>query len=374
MIRYGLIGTGGMANAHAESTARIPGVKLAACSDVDAKRSKAFARKHGFAKSVDRFEDLLACCDAVAIVTPDRFHAALTLEALAAGKHVMCEKPLTTTFKDAQRVAAAAVAAGEAGQRSAINFTYRNSAAWQEARRMIADGALGTVRHATGRYLQAWLAAEVWGPWTDENWLWRCETPSDGNGDPVGPAGGGVLGDVGCHLLDFVTGLTGEATALRCTVRGFPHVDPRTGESFERWKGRTLDANSSVAVELDLADGGLGLAQATRWATGHANQVALGVYGTRGAIEIDLEDSWTVLRHCLGEARHRSGWTAVDLPGTPSNYERFIDAIKTGEPAQADLLLGAQVQASLEACNRSVLADGARVAVPSVFDAPQTAG
>ncbi|BAM03680.1 Gfo/Idh/MocA family protein [Phycisphaera mikurensis] len=366
MIRYGIIGTGGMASGHAERTGKIEGVEMAACCDIDAERSAAFAEKHGFAASVTAYEDLLERCDAVAIVTPDKFHAPLTLQGLAAGKHVMCEKPLTTTFADAKEVASAARKAHDAGQVTFINFTYRNSAAWQEARRMIADGAIGEVRHATGRYLQAWLAAKVWGSWTQEQWLWRCETPKNPDGTPVGPAAGGVLADVGCHILDFITGLTGPASSLRCTAKSFPNVDPDTGERHTTYQGRTLDANSSVSVELDLDGGGLALAQATRWASGHPNQVALGVYGTEGAIEIDLEDSWTKLRHCLGEARHRSGWTAVDLAKTPTNYDRFIASIATGEQDQADILRGAKIQAYLEACDLSVQADGARTPVPSL--------
>ena len=366
MIRYGIIGTGGMAAQHAQITAKVEGVELAACCDLDADRSEAFAAKHGFQRSVTRVEDLLEACDAVAIVTPDQFHAPLTLQALAAGKHVMCEKPLTTTFEDAQEVAAAAEAAHAKGQITFINFTYRNSAAWQEARRLIADGAIGQVRHATGRYLQAWLAAKVWGDWTQEQWLWRSETPKNKDGTPVGPAAGGVLGDVGCHIMDFITGLTGEASSLRCTTRSFPHIHHDTREEVTEHEGRVLDANASVAVELNLDNGGLALAQATRWASGHPNQVAVGVYGTEGAIEIDLEDSWTKLRHCLGEARHRSGWTAVDLAKTPMNYERFLASVKTGEQDQADILRGAEVQAYLEACDRSVSAGGAVVDVPSL--------
>ena len=367
MIKYGIIGTGGMANGHADATRKIDGVEMAACCDIDADRSAAFAEKHGFAKSVTSFDDLLEACDAVAIVTPDAFHASLTLQGLAAGKHVMCEKPLTTTFADAQEVAAAAKQAHAAGQITFINFSYRNSAAWQEARRMIEDGAIGEVRHATGRYLQAWLATTIWGPWTEEQWLWRCETPRGKDGTPVGPAAGGVLGDVGCHILDFITGLTGPASSLRCTAKTFPNIDADTGKAYTEYEGRTLDANSSVSVELDLDAGGLGLAQATRWASGHPNQVAVGVYGTEGAIEIDLEESLTKLRHCVGEARHRNGWTAVDLAKTPTNFARFIASIHRGEQDQADILRGAEVQAYLEACDRSVRADGARTPVPDLL-------
>ncbi|BAM03958.1 Gfo/Idh/MocA family protein [Phycisphaera mikurensis] len=367
MIRYGIIGTGGMAAAHARGTRGIDGVELSACCDIDADRARVFAAEHGFARSVTRVEDLLEACDAVAVVTPDAFHAPLSLQVLGAGKHLMCEKPLTTTFEDAQEVAAAARAAHAAGIVTFINFTYRDASAWQEARRLAADGAIGEVRHATGRYFQAWLASNVWGNWTQENHLWRCGIPRRPDGSPVGPAAGGTLGDVGCHILDFLTGVAGPATALRCSVRSFPAPHPTTGAPVTEWEGRPLDANSSVAVELDLDGGGLGLVESTRWASGHPNQVALGVYGTLGSLEIDLEDSPTRLRHCLGEARHRAAWTSVDVAATPSNFQRFIRSIQTGEQDQADVLRGAEIQACLEACDRSVRAGGTRVPIPSLF-------
>ena len=147
---------------------------------------------------------------------------------------------------------------------------------------------------------------------------------------------------------------------------------PETGEQVTEYGGRTLDANSSVAVELDLDAGGMALAQATRWAAGHPNQVAVGVYGTEGGIEIDLEDSLTKLRHCFGKDRHRSAWTSVNLTPTPTNYQRFIASIASGEQDQADILRGAKVQAYLEACDRSVGRDGARVEVPALQEQSRT--
>ena len=116
-------------------------------------------------------------------------------------------------------------------------------------------------------------------------------------------------------------------------------------------------------IELDFADGALGTIETTRWATGHPNQVALGVYGTEGAIEIDLEYSYTKLRTCLGKKRHKCEWDEIDCKPTPNNYARFVKSIKTGNNDQVDIVRGAQVQAYLDACERSAEDGGKRVTI-----------
>ena len=359
-IKYGIIGTGGMANSHAEHLSKIEGVELAACLDINAERSQAFAEKHGFAHAVTEMPRLLEQCDAVSVVTPDAFHASISLQVLASNDtHLLCEKPLTTTLEDAREVAREAQrAADDHGIVHMVNFSYRNAAAFQRARELVVAGELGEIRHVTGRYFQQWLSTDIWDNWTSEQWLWRIKTPKDG-----GPASGGVLGDVGCHLMDFVTGIAGDADRIRCRMRTFPKIHPETGAGVDTWDGEKLDANDTVTIELDLTGGGLGALEASRWTTGHPNQVACGVYGTKGAIEIDLEDSYTKLRTCLGENAIKAQWHVEELDPTPNNWERFITSIRTGVNDQADVIRGAQIQSYLDACERSAEADGAPMTV-----------
>ena len=354
-VRYGIIGTGGMAGAHAKALAPIDGVELAACLDINLERCQAYAKSLVYAPATTEMDDLLGRCDAVSIVTPDAYHAPLSLEVLKSGTHLLCEKPLTTNLPDAVEVAQAAVTAAEQhGTIHMVNFSYRNAAAFQHARKLVASGELGTVRHVTGRYFQAWLACDVWQNWTGESWLWRIKTPKDGSA-----ASGGVLGDVGCHILDFATGVAGDASAVRCRMRTFPKIHPETGEPVESWEGDPLDANDSVVIELDFNDGGLGSLESSRWISGHPNQVALGVYGTEGGLEIDLEQSYTRVRTCIGDDRLKSKWTDHELEETPDNYQRFITSIQTGKNDQADIVRGAHIQAYLDACERSAINDGA---------------
>jgi predicted dehydrogenase len=332
-----------MAHSHAEHFKQIKGVSLAACLDVVPGRAEAFAVRHGVTRVVPTLEALFDEVDAVALVTPDRFHAEGTLASLEAGKHVLCEKPLTVTFAEARAVAKAAKRAAARGQVGMVNFSYRRSAALQKAMALCAEGRLGELRHAHGFYLQSWIAAPIWGHWTNEQWLWRMSTES---------GSAGVLGDVGCHLLDLMTSVTGEVNEVRCALGNFPKLGA-DGKRYTRWQGRALDANDTALIELRFRDGGLGVLHTTRWATGHANHLRLEVHGTEGALMFDLDRSYQTLDVCLGKAAARAEWKTLELPPAPTIYERFARAIRTGTAGEPDLLRGAQVQAYLDACERS---------------------
>ena len=361
-LKFGIIGTGGMAKAHVEWLEPIEGVELTACLDLDAERAQAFAKQWNVRHAMTELPKLLDACDVVSIVTPDSTHAPLSLEVLASGTHLLCEKPLTTNLADAQAVAAAAAkAAAEHGTQTAVNFTYRNSPAFVRARELVLGGEIGEVRHLTGSYFQSWIPSKVWGGWPNrEAWIWRMQIPKNGN-----DASGGVLGDVGCHILDFATGIAGDADAVRCRMRNFPKIHPDTGEFHTEYEGATFNANDSVTIDLDLNGGGMGVLQASRWAVGHANQVALGVYGTRGALEIDL-DQWNDIRLCLGDDVHAAEFKTHTLEPTPTNHQRLIHSIRTGEVTQPTIERGAHIQAYLHACEQSAMDDGAATPVPAI--------
>ncbi|MEM1446583.1 MAG: Gfo/Idh/MocA family oxidoreductase [Planctomycetota bacterium] len=356
-IKHGIIGTGGMARAHAGHLGDIRGVQLHGCFDVAPGRAEAFAKERGFKHAFDSQAALIDACDSVSVVTPDAYHAAISLAVLKAGKHLLCEKPLTTNLPDAKKVARAAQAAAEEhGSVHMINFSYRDAPAFQKALQIAQRGDLGEIRHCDGKYYQAWLASKVWGSSLSEGWLWRQQIPKGG-----GRAAGGTLGDIGCHILDFTTAIAGDLKGLRCSAKTFPKIHPDSGKTITSHQGKKLNANDTVIIELELEQGGIGTIQSTRWAVGHPNQVALGVYGTLGSIEIDLEDSSTKLRVCAGKDRDTATWKTIECKPTPNNYQRFIKSIKTGHNDQADVLRGAQIQAYLDACERSAEDGGKRV-------------
>src|SRR5690606_14003948 len=139
IMKIAIIGTGGMANNHAKQFSTIDGVQVVAGLDLDAERAKKFCETHNIPHACTDIEQLFAEVDfdAVTVVTADSHHYAPTLKAIAAGKHVLCEKPLATNYADAKKMADAAQSAGVINM---VNFSYRNSSAIQMATDWIAEG------------------------------------------------------------------------------------------------------------------------------------------------------------------------------------------------------------------------------------------
>ncbi len=151
MTRLLLIGTGNMAATHARQFGAIEGCEIVACVDVLASRAEAFATEHGINTHFEVLDKALAWgeFDAAVNVTPDGAHLATTLSVLGAGKHILCEKPLAPDFASAAKMRDAAEGCGVVNM---VNFTYRNAAALQEARRRVLAGAVGDVRHVEAGY------------------------------------------------------------------------------------------------------------------------------------------------------------------------------------------------------------------------------
>lgn len=335
MINLAIIGTGGMANAHAQHFQKIDGVKLVAACDVDAKRAAAYAEKYGIPETYTRVDTLLkqSRCDAVSIVTPDPYHAPISLQALRAGRHVFCEKPLATNAADAAKMAKVA---REKQRINMVNFTYRNAAALQRAAERVAEGALGEIRHVSASYLQSWLTCRAWGEWrTSPNWLWRLSSAHGSKG---------VLGDIGVHLLDFASFPVGRMKAVNCKLQTFKKA---RGNKIGAY---VLDANDSAFLRVEYANGAVGSVEMTRFATGHINSVFLSIHGTEGALRLDLDRSYNEIEVCLGEDRHTATWRVESCPPVPSMYERFVRAVESGEGSQPDFARGAEIQKALDAC------------------------
>src|SRR5690606_29326521 len=156
IVRLAIIGTGGMANTHAKRFAEIRGCRLVAAIDVDRARAEKFAAEHKIPAVFTSVAEALAGAefDAVSIVTPDAFHAALSIQCLKAGKHVLCEKPLALNHADAKRMVAAAKKAGVINM---VNLSYRDWPCIQAVETLVRRGVLGEIRHVEASYLQAWL-------------------------------------------------------------------------------------------------------------------------------------------------------------------------------------------------------------------------
>ena len=338
MVRVAIIGTGGMANHQAKAFSEIEGCSLVAACDIDRDRVSDFGQKYEIEKLYTDADLMLAevDCDAVTIITPDAFHHPLTMKAIAAGKHVLCEKPLALNAPDAREMAEAARTRGVINM---VNFSYRNSSAIQYAAKLSSKGALGTIRHVHASYLQGWLAQDDWGFWeTSPSWLWRLSTERGSMG---------VLGDLGVHILDFAGMPAGAYKAVRCKLKTFDKGENNTMGGFH------LDANDSAIITAEFASGAIGTIHTTRWAQPHRNSIKLNVYGDKAAVEIDLDESYSQLKISRLLGRKSMPWELVDCGETPTNIERFVMAVETGRQDGADFARGAEIQSVLDACFES---------------------
>jgi predicted dehydrogenase len=334
MIRIGIIGTGGMAQAHANEFSRIKGVKIVACSDVVEERVRAFAAKNLIVSTYTDYREMLTREElhGVSNVTPDRFHAEISLAVIQSGVAILCEKPMATSLKDAVRMRDAAVKAGIINM---VNFSYRNSSALQAAAAKVKSGSIGAIRHVEASYLQSWLVSKVWGDWRKSPALiWRLSTKHGSGGD---------LGDIGCHIYDMASFLCGDITEIYCKLETFDKGIP--GNAMGEY---VFDANDSFASTVTFENGALGTIHSSRWATGHANSLRIRAYGDKGAIEIDLDRSYDEYRICSGKDIDSASWKTVTTKSTPNNYQRFIRSIKTGKNDASDFENGLKVQAYLD--------------------------
>jgi predicted dehydrogenase len=196
--------------------------------------------------------------EAVSIVTPNHLHAPAAQAFLRAGIHVICDKPVTTTLKDAR---ALAVLARKHQRVFAVTHNYTGYPMVRHARQMVRDGALGEIRVVQVEYPQEWLSErlETTG---QKQAVWRA--------DPKQSGPGGCIGDIGTHaynLADFITGLS---------------VSELCAELSTFVKGRALDDNAQIM--LRYSNGARGLLWASQVAPGNQNALRIRVYGSKGGI------------------------------------------------------------------------------------------
>ena len=219
--------------------------------------------------------------DLIDICTPGDSHKEIALATLAAGKHVLCEKPLANSVAEAQEMADAAALAAKDGVIAMLGFTYRRVPAVQLAAKLVADGRLGEIRQVRAQYLQDWLS--------DENspLSWRLDKDK---------AGSGALGDIAAHIIDmtqFITGqnITEVSGALKTFVAERPVATDFSGLSGVAGTERGPVTVDDAALFLaNLSGGAIGIFEATRFALGRKNALRVEINGSLGSVSLDLED------------------------------------------------------------------------------------
>ena len=303
--------------------------------------------------------------DLVDICTPGDSHAEIAIAALAAGKHVLCEKPLANTVAEDEAMTAAAQEAAARGVRSMVGFNYRRVPALALARQLVAQGRLGKIRHVRAAYLQDWIVDPQF------PLVWRLQRER---------AGSGALGDIGAHVVDaaqFVSGrrITGVSAVTETFVRRRPLLAATSGGLAATGGVELGDVtvDDAALFTARFEGGALGSFEATRFATGRKNDIRIELNGSAGSLafdfaamnELQLYDATTpgdlagFTRIQVTEASHpymAAWWPPGHLIGYEHTFThevvdllRDLDAGRDPAPSFADGLQVQQVLAAVEA-------------------------
>ena len=351
-LRTAVVGTGFIGRVHARS-ARLAGARLAGVAGSSPAKGRQAAEELGAERAFASGEELVEAdgIDAVHIATPNHLHEPLALKALAAGKHVVCEKPVALDGDGAQRIADAAAAGGLV---VAVPFVYRFHPMIREARARIAAGELGRLHLLHGHYQQDWLL-------TADDVNWRVDAARGGASRAFAD-----IGSHWCDLVEFVSGyriarlLARTATVVpeRSTVATTTFSAPAAGG--ER---RPVETEDAALVLFETAQGALGSMLVSQVSAGRKNRLWFELDGEHAAIVFDQENPETLWlgRRERGEVLQRDpAVLAPDAtrlatlpPGHAQGYHDCFDlfvadayAAIRGEPPEGLPLVGDGLRAA----------------------------
>jgi predicted dehydrogenase len=341
-IGAAVIGTGFIGTVHVEALRRI-GVQVRGVLGSSPERGQARAETLGVRRAYASLDELLAddAVDVVHVTSPNDLHVSQSRAILAAGKHVVCEKPLAMTAAESAELVRLA---GASGLVNATNFNIRYYPLNQHAHELISDGGLGEVRLVTGRYFQDWLLLE-------SDWNWRLQ-----------PDRGGALravGDIGSHWLDLMTFVTGqhvtEVMADLSTFIGTRHEPTGPVETFSTARSaesleREISTEDTASILLRFEGGARGAVSISQISPGRKNSLVYEIDGSDGAWGWDSEQpdqAWAGHRERPNEILIRNpalmgaaGQAASSLPA--GHVEGFFDTFCAHFRAvYADVVAGA---------------------------------
>ncbi len=312
-VGIGLVGSGFMGRAHALAFRNVGGVfplarqpRLELLADHPEERTVAAAASLGFRRATGDWTALVRdpAVDVVAIATPNRLHAPIALAAIAAGKHVYCEKPLAATLEDAIAMTRAAAAAGIV---TAVGFNYLRNPLISTAREIVRSGEIGTPTGFRGIHAEDFMADP------EAAFSWRCE-PAEA---------GGALADIGSHILSMARYLLGEVEAV-CGRLDTIHAErPLPGGGGRR--AVSVDDQASMLVRFE--DHPFTASLSTSWlASGRDMQLAFELTGTRGALCFTQERFNELRLYRTGASVGRGGFTTINAGPAHGDYAAFCPA------------------------------------------------
>lgn len=313
-LRIGLIGSGFMGKAHAfgyVTAARVFDLpfepELHTLADITDEAAERAAAGLGFARATSDWRSLVADpeIDVVNITAPNALHKEMALAAIAAGKHVYCEKPLAPLAADAREMAEAAAAAGVKTQ---VGFNYLCNPMLALARDMITAGELGEIRSYRGIHAEDYMA-DAEGPFTFRH----------------DPAGGGALADIGSHALATAEFLMGAAAGPITQVMG-DCVTVIAERPDGHGRHRKVEVDDIGRAFLRFANGATGSIEANWIATGRKMQHDFEVYGTKGALAFSQERFNELHFFSTSDAKGRQGFRRIEAGPDNPPYGRFCVA------------------------------------------------
>jgi predicted dehydrogenase len=308
-IRAAVVGTGFIGVVHVEALRRL-GIEVVGVAGSTKERAEQKVRALALPPAYESFDALLADerVDVVHLTTPNHLHYPQVKRVLAAGKHVVCEKPLAVHPAEAADLVALA---SDAGVTATVPFVYRFYPTVREARARVADGTTGPVRLLHGSYLQDWLAED-----SDDNWR-------------VDAAAGGAsraFADIGVHWCDLVEFVSGH----RIT-----RLAARTITAIPERGGRPVTTEDAAVVLFETDRGAFGNLTVSQVSPGRKNRLWFSVDGAAESLCFDQENPeslWIggreVNRQLLrGTSEHPAAARYATVPaGHPQGYQDCFDA------------------------------------------------
>jgi predicted dehydrogenase len=353
-LRAAVVGTGFIGRVHARS-ARLAGARLVGVAGSSPEKGRAAAGELGADQAFASGEELVEAdaVDVVHICTPNHLHEPLALKALAAGKHVVLEKPVALDGAGAGRVAAAAA---ESGRVVTVPFAYRFHPMVREARARVEAGELGRLRLLTGAYQQDWLL-------TPDDVNWRVDAALGGPSR--------AFADIGSHWCDLVEFVSGDRISrlLGRTVTAVPEraavaspvaFSAPTGGGGER---RAVDTEDAAFLLFETAGGAFGSMLVSQISAGHKNHLWFELDGEDASVAFDQEQAETLWlgRRDRSETIYRDAAhlapDAARLSWLPAGHAQGYDDCFDLFVADAYAAIGGQPPAGLP-----LIGDGVRAA------------
>jgi predicted dehydrogenase len=356
-IGIGIIGGGYMGKAHAVAMGAVaavfdttlrPSLEMICTTSEEGAAEK--ARIFGFARSTAGWRSLISDpkVEAVVIASPQHTHRKMALAALAAGKHVLCEKPLGADLDECRAMVAGAENSGRANM---TGFNYIRTPASQLARDIVASGEIGAITYFRGEHTEDFLAD----PSLPADW--RTRGRANGN-----------MGDLSPHIINAALALAGPIEELIADIQTVHKTRPSP-------KGPEPVTNDDQAqIMCRFASGAMGSLYVSRIATGRKMGYVYELFGTRGAIRFDQEDQNALWLYKGDAQANRQGFTKILTgplhkdykpfclgPGHGTGYQDqiiieardFLDAIATGKPVWPTFRDGMLVNEVIEAAWQS---------------------